>query len=429
MSDDTEAESGAAAPGGDEGAQGVPVAGAEALKMRASGSGQQQPPEAEVPTLAPADEPGGPRSMPPLPAVPRWRLDLDGLEGWRKRNLVLWGIVLLCGFLLPLLGRPARRAARLEEGERLSKRGEGKVVHLNVSPPPSAEVGAAAVLFLVYPGVAGAAVIVLSLTVRRLPRALSLTVLGAVPVAVWVASGAVRADVARSFEECGCVLPQDSVLLVAGLIGLFVGIRSRQLCPGSRLAGIIGVIGGVFFLLWLVLPKPHEGFASTELMRSLDLLGRRRRVYLGLGAFASWACLAAASVLCFVNVVRGPRARGLARAGLVLFVLSFIFGGLGAFGHALGFVGVGGLGGRMVLFHAKWFCWRTALVLLIAFGLADVVAVLSRRASLAAPARHGPPPVVEAIRKRLVELRAMLDGGLIAAAEYDEKKAGILAEL
>jgi hypothetical protein len=345
----------------------------------------------------------------------------DPTEDARKRNLIWLGVVILIGFLMPVIGQ--------------DRGGETKVAFPNIEALGEGA-PAGAVLICLYPLFAGAAVIFLATLVRGPGRSAALIGLGVLFLILVVATlheltgGLFGPAFGRGMAASATA---SMVIGLCAFIALLVGIRARYYRPVCQPAAIIGMIGAFLYFLTLVMPVGP----SIPLIAPFQLLslsgGHPMTVLLAFTMLGTMGCLIAASVLCIINGSPRWNAQALANRAFSLLVFGFalqlpcalIMVAGGARGPGLLFVLF------VVTFVTKVLCWILGLLLLIPVGLTDLLVNLTPPGP--APAGHGPatPPsgTLDDPPARLAKLKKLLDDGLITPEEYERGKSEIMARL
>ncbi|HUT32645.1 MAG TPA: SHOCT domain-containing protein [Planctomycetota bacterium] len=303
-------------------------------------------------------------------------------------------------------------------------------------------------LLFLWPGIAGLVAIVLAFAMRNVVRSIILMALG---IAAFVLPlldenvGGVRGLVVL-------LGPGASIALVCTLLGtavLYAGCRSRCFRPWSRAAAIIGAIGGVVYIVSLVLPERSGG--DIGIVQQFKMLDTRRVLVEGIVQLAATGLAVVASVLCFINIPLAPKGQKVGRTAFWLLFVSLL---LGYYGMAF----VTGLQGgdapaelipAILVATLKMVSCVLGTVLLVAVGLADLIVNVSGGGAPAAAAGGpplysprpaapygGPSPYAGApaapqddSSARLQRLHDMFARGLISPAEYEQKKNEILSRM
>lgn len=350
---------------------------------------------------------------PPRPA----RVD-DPSAYVRQKNLMILGLVLLAGFLLPMIVMTPVGLDMVFPN--LMVLGGGVAGHV--------------ILIAVYPAVAG--VIVLLIARRSGPlRSAVLMGLGGVFLILLLASG--RDGAERLILGSGDLpfLHLASLLIgLFALMGLFVGSRARYYCPDSQVAAIIGIIGGILYVVNLLLPVLPPEAGSVNLVLPFKMLAQGDMTFLSLGMLGMTGCLASASIFCIINVARRPDAQEIAERAFRLLVIAFVVlaGGI----QLEIFKAAGGWGLLALIALVKFACWIGGLLLLVPVGATDLLVNLTY--ALAAPEEEAveaapppPPPVAPAddVARRLARLKRLVEDGSITAEEFESRKAELLRRI
>jgi len=282
----------------------------------------------------------------------------------RRRRIRKLGIILLLGFLLPVLS-----PRTFEGGVRTT------FLNFEILGESSAP-GLARFMFL-YPGLAGIAVIILA-AYRGAARSVGLICVGILPLVVLALDPDVQeaASVLSSFPGARSIWA--AVFSLAGCGGILAGIRALHYRPGSRPAAVIGAVGGGLYLVSLFLPVLPKEMGRIAFLVSFKVFGQPSSIPLGLGMLGQMVCLMLASVICLMTLARMPAARELADGAFkfviwsaVVYLLGVILQTLftmdGPASHFLCFLSV----------MVKVTFWVVGLFLLLPVGLADLIVNLT----------------------------------------------------
>lgn len=354
---------------------------------------------------------------------------IPGEDGMRQGRIVWLGILLVIGALIPL-PHPAYDRPYF--------------VNFEVLAEPF--VSGTAKFLILYPFIAGVAVIVLASASRGIGRSIALMIIFLIPFFVCLASPEYEhlTDTMgpSGMGELSDVLGGSTVALsVTAWLGLLVGSRALYYRPASLAGAIIGAVGAGFYLITLFLPPGSASLASMNLVAPFDLMSDKDTLVLGLGLLGQMACLIGVSVLCIVALCKRDAARrsgegafGLLIAAVIVGLLSFSQVFVRALEHASEDEIV-----IILVVVAKLLLMVFGMLLLFPVGLADLIVNLS-----AAPSRatgyHEAVPVLDTAEprraehasntlKRLQSLKQMLSDGLITQEDYDRKKKELLGDL
>jgi hypothetical protein len=249
----------------------------------------------------------------PTPAIPPptvWYRE-EGTAAFSSGFYRWLGLALLAAFFLPVIGPDALGAGT-------------RVLFINIEglfqTDPS---GGMLKVQLLYPLIAGVAVLVLAGNLPQMSRSVWLLVLGVMPFILLFSSAEVRRGFEMGFEQ----MTQGRSPILGGVIGLiafaglFAGSRARALRPSSAAAAVLGAVGGGMFILSLFLTTPA---GEMSLVQPFTMLfGERPRgmsagdsgvvVFMALVAIVHMLCLIGSSILCLINASTtrtdaGPRA-------------------------------------------------------------------------------------------------------------------------
>jgi hypothetical protein len=358
------------------------------------------------------------------PAVPTAH---EPSEDARRRGMIWLGVVVLIGFLMPLILVTWR---------------ETKVVFLNFEVFGRDEVPAGIKLFCLYPGIAGVVVILLAALSRGVARSAVVAGLGVLFVLLLVVLEDEKGMgfFQGFFGEAPAGASASLLLFLLAFLGLFIGSRARCHRPASQVAAIIGIVGGILYGVNLLLPVLPEEAGTLQLIAPFKMIEHGREsgaVIMAVGLLGMMACLISSSVLCILNIAHRPNAQGIAQKAFLLLVLAFVvLGGavLVSWVVAVSESSRPGRGDRVgaeLVNLAKMVCWLAGMLLLIPVGLTDLLVNLTPPGP--APAGHGPatPPsgTLDDPPARLAKLKKLLDDGLITPEEYERGKSEIMARL
>ncbi|MFP4500666.1 MAG: hypothetical protein ACLFTT_06670 [Candidatus Hydrogenedentota bacterium] len=173
-------------------------------------------------------------------------------------------------------------------------------------------------MLLVVSGLAAAAL--LALTASLAKGILRPLLMHAYAVFAWVALYAFDGLGAQIFDGPAWMHGENPLLPVAGMLGLvaaalvYAGAVARVRVPSSRVAGAAGVLGLLWFGVALLYPfsPPDMGF-----MQPVTLMFTEQGVWahqvIGFFRLAAMVALAAAGVVCVLNLGDGPGARDRAK--------------------------------------------------------------------------------------------------------------------
>jgi len=399
----------------------------------------------------------------------------------RTANIIVLGAILLAAFACPVLAPNYSNTAGMWV----------EPYFLNVEGLGESMVPGVVKFHLVYPAIAGLALIILAPLLRNFIRSVCILVLGLIPVIVAMASSDVRYLLrGTSWGFAGTPWGASMVLACLAFVGLYTGARARWYRPGSLAAYIAGAVGGGLYLVQLILPVLPEEMGTLPIVCMVKMLKVEKVLILAFGSIVQTACFVAAAIICLANYPRKtPSVRGTASAaftlltvGIVVFLVSIAGNALYAIGSRPGKMEAWEIGVMSVSLVKIWLWWG-GLLLLIPFGATDLIVWLSRptdfpqpmpavmppgmmmpvpipaamypppmppgamppvpmpppampRAATppaAPPAPVQAPPVIQlqaaTPEVRLQELQRMLQKGLITEAEYQAKRKEILGQI
>ena len=274
----------------------------------------------------------------------------------RSRNMILLGVVLLVGFLMPVV-----------DG--------ADMVFPNFTVFSAG--GAPWQLFVIMlaPGVAGLAMILLACLDRHPVRGVITIALPLLPILVLMTDEKVRLSFSFIFEEVAGEFVLAVVLLNLGWIGLLVGARSRWYRPRKPAAYWIGLAGAIAFGVFLVLPIMPADAGRIPAVTAIRMLEVPPIRLVAFGVVAWIACTVLAGVLCCIT---GPgRSAGFARRRARAAFRLLAAGGI-ALGLCISIAmlqNAGAADAVALVFTAlvKFGCWGVGMILLLPTGITDLV--------------------------------------------------------
>jgi hypothetical protein len=293
----------------------------------------------------------------------------------RTANLRVLGVFLLIAFALPVL-----RFKRTESGFTVAP------YFLNVGDLAEPYEPPVLKFQLVYPAIAGVLLIILAPALRNYVRSVCIIVLGLIPVIALLASRAVS----RAFHELAGSLVQlgsfpEAILGWLAFVWLYVGARARWYRPGSLAAYIVGAAGGGLYIIQLVLPVLPKELGSIPVVFAFKGLKWKEFLAGAVGSIIQMLYFVAAAIVCLANYPRKtPSVRSVAGRAFSLMVTGICFAVAGALGNVFYVTATaGGNVERLAdLVEAsgvvKSIVWFGAILLMIPFGLTDLIVWLSR---------------------------------------------------
>jgi hypothetical protein len=282
----------------------------------------------------------------------------------RKRNLIIFGAVVLLSFLLPTL-KPG---------------GFGQMEILNLTQLVDEKAPALVKVMAIYPLLAGVAVMALAILAPPGTRGAVVTALGVIPLLLLASAASSGAGSSGREGDSAPVIPIFMALI--GWQGLLIGARSRWYRPESTPSAAVGIAGAALFVLAVVFiiiaaitgPRQSDESASRE---AVSTLGNFRALFMGwtslVGVLASLACIGASAVLCLFNLP-GARFENAYKLSGFAFLLAII----GPLVLALTLAVVvftlpraGENAGAIILMLLKVGMWGAGLVLLLPVGATD----------------------------------------------------------
>ena len=367
----------------------------------------------EIPVLSLAK----PKPAPSEPAYPdrvekrRWsklEAHLAGVDERRRKGAIIClGIVLLTGFMMPVVH-------------------PGRLEFINITGLGERVLPGVLKFALIYPALAGIATIILAMAAKGVGRSTGLICTGLVFPLVLIASGneagaAMGRDAARMLDEVklGAV-----ILFDVAWLALFVGTRTLCWRPASRAAAVIAAAGGVLRLVSLFVPVRILFGKSVLFVIPFELFDLEWRI--GSAAVVSLLMVIAVAVHAILCWAIRKRAEALSR--VAFWFLAFEFAPL--FLVLLAQAGSRLEGTQLIdgfLLVGKFACWILGLLLLVPVGVTDLIVNLTPPPAdpVAAPATEPREPHDAAAR--LEQLNVLLQRGLITREEYEQKRGEILS--
>lgn len=361
----------------------------------------------------PASEPAKP--LPPAAAkteADRQAMTVESRR--RRRNLLAVGLALAASSLLPLLGVDPH-----DEGFDVGYISEAARQH---------ELVHQALTLGVYSAAAGLAVALLALYTPRVLRGIALIAISIGFCVVLAMAGGYEmlhqvAGLREPIEEFVRARPGSAqVIGFLGIILLFVGSRVRWYRPTSLGAYATACVGGVVYVMSLLLPLLPPDLGYLQLIYTFRIFGQPEYLMMGIVRVMNMLLLIVVILISWKNVRSRPADVARLRA-CIAFWLLMAAAAMGIMTPTLGLLGWaaprGGHGGAMMVsfYNAAKVLIGSAglLLLLLPLGITD----------LAVGRARGPT----AKQARLRELDQLHHDGLLTASEYRRKRQDILDSL
>ncbi len=290
---------------------------------------------------------------------------------------VVLGIMLLLGFLLPVV------VMRPNYGSSSSLR----VEFINFTGLAEPDVPVVLKIMLIYPALAGIAVLCVGLAVRGIGRGIPMMCIGMMPLLILMGADEVQ-EIFRSLPQEFIGTGVAVVIALLGWLGLFAGGVALRYQKTYRAAAITAGVGGGLYLLHLLIPVTSElrGHTTIPLIQPFMLLSdlsnsrghiQGSALFFILFQIAQMGCMIAASIVAlrftFIADLRG-RATGLS---FLLLLGALACGALSVLGALFGLFSEASRAAEAIptLFTAllKMGCWIGGLMFLVPFGLADLL--------------------------------------------------------
>ncbi len=357
-----------------------------------------------------------------------------------KRGGLIWlGIILLLAFFMPVV-QPEynnRTFSSTGQPEYTLKFPNIEILTSEQNIPASVRFGAA------FPGLAGIVIIIAAAATPKLACGIIVTAIGLLAYASTL--------MGSNSQQAMNILPRGGagnamliyILVLSGLTGLLAGAMAKRHRPGSALAAIMGILGGLMFPAGLFLPIMPKNSGSCVAMMPVNLMRMGNESATVTGAIIALGLLLwlIASVICLCNIP-GRRAGAARSMGTSSYVCLMI--GAGALLLALMISVLGSIRnneqfGPAVLMMLKMIMWIVGLLMMLPMGLAAVAISLSNDPEIV-PA-YGAPPVAATIvpataatiphssQARLQELQGLFEKGLITSQEYEAQRNKIITSL
>jgi hypothetical protein len=329
----------------------------------------------------------------------------------RRRRVALLGLVLLIGFLLPVLvvrGWPRVPALRFPNFE---------LVDMDRPYPPL-------VFLSLIPAAVGIGIVVLVFTTRGWVRSLGLMVLGVVPLLVVVFYPQFCRDLSGVlYQKSGACWVLG--LCYVGWVGAVVASRAVRYRPGARCGPLMGAVCGILFLIGLFVPVPPRwGGWSMPLLFPLGLMRERDTFLTGVALYGQvLALLGAAGSGLLMGLTRHESRReaasrwsfgcaALAAGALTLAV--FCRAILVLPWHERSWILMTGISGVL-----KLACWLIPLFLVLPVGMADLLVDLAPAPVWREEERDGGCREPEAIERRARRVREVMTESVWTEEEED----------
>ena len=274
----------------------------------------------------------------------------------RSRNMILLGVVLLVGFLMPI------------------------VDGANFEFPNFAVFSAAGApwqmfVIMLAPGVAGMAMILLARLGRHPVRGIVTVALPLLPVLVLMTDEEVRRSFSFTFKNMSGELILAVLLLNLGWIGLLVGARARWYRPRRGAAYWIGLAGAIAFGVFLMMPIMPAEAGHIPLITAFKMFEAPPIRLVAFGVVAWIDCTVLAGVLCLMTAPgkSADFARRRARGAFLLLIAGAAAFGLCAATALLQNARADDVVAPVLTALIKFGCWGVGMILLLPTGITDLV--------------------------------------------------------
>ncbi len=287
-------------------------------------------------------------------------------EAAARRKALAWlaALVLGLGFLMPVISY-------------------GRLSFVNIEMLSEKTASPMLKFLAAYPALAGLALFALLFGTTELNRGIGLSVIGVLPLLVLLADRSIGTFYGDTVGSGGSILGSSALCGLLGCTGLFAGLRTMHYRARFRAGPAIGTIGGVLYVVSLVIPMGAAGSSTTSLAMPFELMKQDGMRIVGAGYIVQMLLMVAASVVCVVALAgfdpRKTRSRGdLAFAMFIVSVAIWLAAPVVA-----GFAAPAALPMRQrivpMMLVARILVWFAAILCLLPFGLADLSVTLCER--------------------------------------------------
>ena len=308
--------------------------------------------------------------------------------GRQRANMTLLGIVLLIGFVMPIIQINPFTGQRHGEFVSITIMGAEHIpIQLQV-------------LFLA-PGVAGIGLLMLQGFTKHPVRGAVIIFLAAMPTLISL-TNLQTVEALTAFPRH--VPAQAAFTMLVFFLGWFVapvallvGIRSRGYRPGSSAAYWFGVAGAGVWFAFLVMPILPAEAGYIFLMLPIKLIGRPGAEGVSMGLLVLVVCTIISSVLCIINKPTSEPRKARKQAGMAFWTLVFGF-----------VVFILCISGQFIdsfpafINTLKYLCWFLGMFLLFPAGITDLVVGRARHHKHESPETPHPHTASPDIPRRVV---------------------------
>ncbi|MDP6546621.1 MAG: hypothetical protein QGH60_21800 [Phycisphaerae bacterium] len=279
--------------------------------------------------------------------------------GRQRANMILLGVVLLIGFVMPIIQfNPFTQARRAE--------------FINITVMAQENAPMQLKVLLLAPCVAGIGLMMLQGFTKHPVRGIVILFLAAIPILISMTNRQ-TAGVLNASQR---FIPADAaftmLVVFMGLfvapVALLVGVRSRGYRPDSPVAYWFGVIGAGAWLAFLVIPVLPAETGYIFLMLPIKLIGQPNTGGISMGLLVMMVCTTISSVLCIINRPTSETRKARNQAGLAFWTLVV---GFGIFMLCIAGQSVKNFPG--FINSIKFLCWFLGMFMLFPAGITDLV--------------------------------------------------------
>jgi hypothetical protein len=243
------------------------------------------------------------------------------LAGRQRANLILLGVIILTGFIIPVVRTDHITGARSAE-------------FVNITILTQDSIPASIKVLVLTPAVAGIALLILQYAAKHPLRGSVIIFLAMTPILI------ILADLQNfgALNQLESNLPPgNSFMTLVIFLGAFVapvamlvGIRSRTYRPDSPIAYWFGVAGAAAWFIFLIAPVLNAENGHIFMMLPVKMIERAGLSGVSMGLLVMMASLAISGAICIINkpTEDAQKARNLAGmaywialAGVVVFML------------------------------------------------------------------------------------------------------------
>ena len=217
------------------------------------------------------------------------------LAGRQRANMILLGVILLIGFLMPVY-----------------LRGEPTFSFINISILGVAEAPIWVKILALIPGVAAIGLFILQATTKHPIRGSVMIFMACMPFFILLSQTQNINNIALvQFIPIKAAFTLFLVFLglIAAPLALLIGMRSRSYKPRSDAAYWVGIGGAVSWFFFLVAPVLPSEQGTMFMMIPIKLINTPESGVLPLGLLLAMVCMSISAVLCVLSRPTFPEAK------------------------------------------------------------------------------------------------------------------------